>query len=226
MLIPAMVSCAPGTLRQLSPHGSRDCQSAGSLRQKWLFRGRSAGVTLLLQVSPPPAEAQPRKRDSPSLSPPSLGHPPWPAIDEGKEPRATDRPRALSMTSRVPFTPESLHCPSPPSPRCLPSSLGVTLAQGRRSVRRPLSAAAPSAPPPFPLSLPSRLARTRRQGGLLASRATPAQPISARRAGGRAGSHQSGSGFLRRPRSAPAGPRRWGVPPASDRDGGPGGAAG
>lgn len=213
-----MASCAPGTLRPPSPYGS---QSAGSLQQKWLFSRRSAGVTLLLQVSPSPAAESP-KRDSPSLSPPSLGHPPSPVIDEGMEPRAMDRPQAPSMPSRVPFTTKSLHCPPLPSPRRPPRSRGVTLALGLRSARRPLSAAALSPQPPLtagPDLLPGRTPGFARH---------PVQPISARHAGGRAGSHQPESGFLRRPRSAPAGPRRRGVPPASDRDGGPGpgGAAG
>lgn len=133
------------------------------------------------------------------------------------EPWATDLSGALSIPSLVPFTPESLPCPSPPSPRRPPSSFGVTLARGLRSAQRGR---------PFPSASPHGRPRLCRQGGRPASRAAAAQPISARHAGGRAGSHQPDSGFLRRPRSAPAGPRSRAVPAASDRHGGPGGAAG
>lgn len=59
---------------------------------------------------------------------------------------------------------------------------------------------------------PSLLRATRRQSVHLASRATLISPISERRTGGRAGSHQSDTRFLRQPRNATAGPQRRGGP--------------
>lgn len=162
-------------------------QSAGSLWQKWLFRGRSAGVTLLLQVSPPPAAAQPRKGDSLSLSSPSVGHPPQPAIDEGMKPRATDHSLSSYMPFPVPFTPESLHYPSPPSPRRLPSRLWGDPCPGS-PLRYPPPERCLPLPSPPPQDWPRPAARA---GSWLRAPPRPSQSARGVRAAARARTNQT-----------------------------------
>lgn len=185
-----------------------------TLQQKQLFGGRSAGVTLLLQ------------RHSPGKGTPLVPHPPltgapsaacfcqWAGALGHRPLLGSLHTPAHSLNPQVTSVP--LSTVSPTAPR---------QPQGdHRSAARPLGTEPPLLRAPSPLELPSGPAPTCRQGGCSASRATPAKPITARRTGGRAGSHQPDTGFLRPPRSATAGPQRRGVPLASDPDGGPGGA--
>lgn len=215
-----------GALRALAPTLClHRLTAAPRLPPRRVRHGNSAFSEGELQVSPSPSRGAGCRSDTPfSLMPPWLGHPSQPALAKGLQLEATGRSWAPSTPRRVPFTPESRHCPSAPPLRRHPGS--------REAEGWPLCSPSPSAQPPgllgarTPLRLPSGLAPTYRQGGCSASRPILVAPITGRRAGGGAGWHQPETGFLRPPRSATAGPKRRGVSLASDPDGGPDGAGG
>jgi len=98
-----------------SPHGSFQASShLVTLRQKRLFRGRSAGVTLPLQ------------RHSPGKRTPLLPQPP-PTACLCQEAGALGHSWSLSAHS---LHPESLRCPSAPSLRRQPAAAGSPAPQG------------------------------------------------------------------------------------------------